>query len=173
MIPLARRHGLTVVATASRPETRAWCESLGAHHVISHREPLLPQAKALGFSEFPYIANLFNTELYWEATADLIAPLGALGLIVEPGEKLHVGDPLKAKCVRIAWEFMAARAKFQTPDMHRQGEILADIAGLCDEGRFPKIATHVFDKISAANLREAHAAMEAGSAHGKWVLTGW
>jgi NADPH:quinone reductase len=57
--------------------------------------------------------------------------------------------------------------------MHRQGEILAHIAKLCDEGSFPKITTRVFDKISAANLREAHAAMEAGSAHGKWVLTGW
>ena len=99
-----------------------------------------------------------------------IAPLGALGLIVEPREKLHIGDPLKAKCVRIAWEFMAARAKFQTPDMHRQGEILADLALLCDSGDFPKIHTRVFDALTVDNLREAHAAMETGSAHGKWVL---
>jgi NADPH2:quinone reductase len=170
LIPLARAAGLTVVATASRPETRAWCESLGAHHVINHREPLRPQVEDLGINAFPFIANLFNTELYWETTADLIAPLGALGLIVEPREKLHIGDPLKAKCVRIAWEFMAARAKFQTPDMHRQGEILADLALLCDSGDFPKIHTRVFDGLTIDNLREAHAAMETGSAHGKWVL---
>ncbi len=170
LIPLARMAGLTVVATASRPETRAWCESLGAHHIINHREPLRPQAEALGISAFPYIANLYNTELYWETTADLIAPLGALGLIVEPGEKLHIGDPLKAKCVRIAWEFMAARAKFQTPDMHRQGEILAEIATLCDSGVFPKIHTRVFESLTASNLTEAHTAMETGTAHGKWVL---
>lgn len=170
LIPIARMLGLTVVATASRPETRAWCESLGAHHVINHREPLRPQIEALGFKEFPYIANLYNTEAYWETTADLIAPMGALGLIVEPREKLHIGDPLKAKCVRIAWEFMAARAKFQTPDMHRQGEILADIADLCDQGIFPKIHTRIFDSLTPANLREAHAAMETGSAHGKWVF---
>jgi NADPH:quinone reductase len=170
LISLARNAGLTIIATASRPETRAWCESRGAHHVINHREPLRPQVEALGFTAFPYIANLYNTELYWETTADLIAPMGALGLIVEPREKLHIGDPLKAKCVRIAWEFMAARAKFQTPDMHRQGEILAIIASLCDSGAFPKIHTRVFDSLTAANLREAHAAMETGSAHGKWVL---
>ena len=170
LIPLARMAGLTVIATASRPETRAWCHSLGAHHVIDHRHALRPQAEALGIAAFPYIANLFNTELYWETTADLIAPMGTLGLIVEPREKLHIGDPLKAKCVRIAWEFMAARAKFQTPDMHRQGEILSEISALCDTGVFPKILTRVFESLTAANLREAHAAMESGTAHGKWVL---
>jgi NADPH2:quinone reductase len=170
MISIARFFRLTVVTTASRPETKAWCESLGAHHVINHREPLRPQCEALGITSFPYIANLYNTEAYWDATADLIAPLGALGLIVEPREKLHIGDPLKAKCVRIAWEFMAARAKFQTPDMHVQGEILATIADLCDQGAFPKLTTRTFDSLTAANLREAHAAMESGTAHGKWVL---
>ena len=170
LIPLAKMAGLTVIATASRPETRAWCHSLGAHHVIDHRQALRPQAEALGITAFPYIANLFNTELYWETTADLIAPMGTLGLIVEPREKLHIGDPLKAKCVRIAWEFMAARAKFQTPDMHRQGELLSEISALCDAGVFPKIHTRVFESLTAANLREAHAAMETGTAHGKWVL---
>ncbi|MBC8126047.1 MAG: zinc-binding alcohol dehydrogenase family protein [Gloeobacteraceae cyanobacterium ES-bin-144] len=170
MIPLARRAGLMVVATASRQETSAWCKLLGARHVINHREPLRPQSEALGIAAFPYIANLYNTEAYWETTADLIAPLGTLGLIVEPREKLHLGDPLKAKCVRIAWEFMAARSKFQTPDMHRQGEILQEIATLCDAGSFPKLHTQVFDSFNVANLREAHAAMESGTAHGKWVM---
>lgn len=171
LIPIARIAGLTVIATASRPETREWCLSLGAHHVINHREPLRPQCEALGFSSFPYIANLFNTEAYWETTADLIAPLGSLGLIVEPKEKLHLGDPLKAKCVRIAWEFMAARAKFRTPDMHVQGETLATLAELCDNGAFPKIHTRVFDGLTVEHLREAHTAMETGAARGKWVLT--
>ncbi len=170
LIPLARSAGLIVVATASRPETKNWCLALGANHVINHREPLRPQAEILGISAFPYIANLFNTEAYWDVTADLIAPFGALGLIVEPREKLHLGDPLKAKCVRIAWEFMAARARFKSPDMHVQGETLAEIAARCDSGRFPKLHTRVFDTLSAANLREAHAAMEQGRAHGKWVL---
>lgn len=170
LIPLAREAGLTVVSTASRPETTAWCLSLGTHHVINHRLPLRPQAEALGIPSFPYIANLFNTEAYWEQTADLIAPFGALGLIVEPREKLHIGDPLKAKCVRIAWEFMAARARFKSPDMHLQGRYLAEIAARCEAGRFPKIHTRVFENLTSENLREAHAAMEQGLAHGKWVL---
>lgn len=173
LIPLARSAGLRVVATASRPETIEWCRSLGADEVINHREPLRPQAEALGISEFPYIANLYDTELYWETTADLLAPLGTLGLIVETVNPMHIGNPFRLKSPRIVWEYMMTRSRFQTADMHRQGEILAEVSRRCDAGEFPKIATRVFQGISAANLREAHVAMEAGSAHGKWVLSGW
>ena len=44
---LARHAGFTVIATASRAETIAWCKSMGAHHVIDHRQPLAPQLQAL------------------------------------------------------------------------------------------------------------------------------
>lgn len=173
LIPLARSAGLRVVATASRPETVAWCKSLGADEVINHRDPLRAQVEALGISEFPYIANLYDTERYWDTTADLLAPLGALGLIVETVNPMHIGNPFRLKSPRIVWEYMMTRSRFQTADMHRQGEILAEVSRRCDAGEFPKIGTRILTPISAAHLREAHAAMEAGKAHGKWVLSGW
>ncbi|MEM9724760.1 MAG: zinc-binding alcohol dehydrogenase family protein, partial [Pseudomonadota bacterium] len=47
-IQLARAlTNLTVIATASRPETQSWVRALGAHHVIDHRAPLPPQIQAL------------------------------------------------------------------------------------------------------------------------------
>jgi len=170
-IPLAKAAGLRVVATASRPETADWCRALGADDVINHRELLRPQAEALGIGQFPFIVNFVNTEAYWTAMADLLAPLGALGLIVEPREPLRIGDPLKMKCARIAWEFMGARPKFGTPDMGRQGEILAEVARRCEAGTFPKIASRVLDGLSVENLREAHSILEQGRAFGKIVLT--
>jgi len=173
VIPLARSAGLRVVATTSRPETAAWCKLLGADEVINHREPLRPQAEALGIPEFPFIANLYDSELYWETTADLLAPLGTLGLIVETVNPMPIGNPFRLKSPRIVWEYMMTRSRFQTADMHRQGEILAEVSRRCEAGGFPKIGTRLFDKISGANLREAHAAMESGAAHGKWVLSGW
>lgn len=173
LIPLARSAGLTVVATASRETTSNWCEALGADHVINHREPLRPQVEKLGVTEFPYIANLYDTELYWETTADLLAPYGSLGLIVETSKPMDIGNPLRLKSPRIVWEYMPARSRFRTADMHRQGEILAEIARRCDAGSFPNIVTRIFDKISPENLRTAHEAMEKGSAHGKWVLNEW
>ena len=173
LIPLARAAGLRVVATASRPETVAWCKTLGADEVINHREALRPQVEALGIVEFPYIANLYDTEAYWEATADLLAPLGTLGLIVETVNPIHIGNPFRLKSPRVVWEYMMTRSRYQTADMHRQGEILTEVSRRCDAGNFPKITTRVLGEISPANLIEAHVAMENGSAHGKWVLAGW
>lgn len=171
LIPLARHAGLRVVATASRPETRAWCARLGAEAVISPHQPLRPQCEALGISEFPWIANLYDPAVHWEQTADLLAPFGTLGLIVEPSRALNLGDPLKAKCARIVWEFMAARAKYQTRDLASQGGILAKVAELHDAGILPPIHTRILEGLTVENFREAHAAMEGSTAHGKWVVS--
>lgn len=172
-IQLAKLAGLRVVATASRAASAEWCHGLGADAVVNPRQPLRPQIEVLGLTELPWILNLVNTEAYWEQTADLIAPLGSIGLIVEPREKLHIGDPLKMKCVRICWEFMAARAKFRRPDMARQGAILAEVAGLVDAGSLRTTKGRLLQPVNAANLRAAHAEMEAGTALGKTVLSGW
>ncbi|MBX3741509.1 MAG: zinc-binding alcohol dehydrogenase family protein [Akkermansiaceae bacterium] len=170
MIPLAKRAGLIAHATASRPETHEWCLKLGADHILNHREPLRPQAEEAGVTEYPFIANLFDTDGYWQITADLLAPLGALGLIVENQHPIQIGNPFRLKSPRIVWEYMFSRPKFQTPDMKRQGEILATIAALADAGRFPDLANRIFGRITPEALREAHAAMESGTAVGKWVL---
>jgi NADPH2:quinone reductase len=48
-IQLARQlTDLTIVATASRPETVQWAKDMGAHHVVNHKKPLTPQIAALG-----------------------------------------------------------------------------------------------------------------------------
>ena len=48
LIQLARRlTGLTVVATATRPESQKWCRDLGAHAVIDHGKPMKEQIEAL------------------------------------------------------------------------------------------------------------------------------
>jgi NADPH:quinone reductase len=44
--------------TASRPETRAWCEGLGAHHVIDHSQSLPSQLEALSFTRVDVILSL-------------------------------------------------------------------------------------------------------------------
>ena len=48
-IQLARHAGFTVIASASREDTIAWCRDMGADHVVDHRQPLAPQLQALGF----------------------------------------------------------------------------------------------------------------------------
>lgn len=172
-IQLARRAGFTAIATASRPETADWCKSMGAHHVIDHRQPLAPQLAALGFAQVDAAINLADTDRYWEALGELLAPQGHVGLIVEPGGALKIGDPYKAKCIGIHWEMMFARPRFKTADMGEQGRILDRVAALIDAGELKGTHTATLGKIDAANLREAHRRLESGSTIGKLVLAGW
>lgn len=115
-IQLARRAGFTVIATASRDETAAWCRTLGASHVIDHHQPLAPALKALGFDQVDAVLNLADTARYWQAVGELLAPQGHVGLVVEPSQPLNIGDPYKAKAIGIHWEMMFTRARYGTAD---------------------------------------------------------
>ena len=172
-IQLGRHAGFTVVATASRAESVAWCRQLGAEHVIDHRQPLAPQLQALGIHQVDAALNLANTDLYWQQLGELLAPQGHVGLIVEPAGELRIGDPYKAKCIGIHWEFMFARARFRTADMIEQHRILTRAASLVDAGELRTTLTQRLGTINAANLRLAHQQLESGRTIGKLALEGW
>lgn len=172
-IQLARRAGFTVIATASRQDTRDWCLSLGAHHVIDHREALPPQLAAIGHAQVDAVLNLVDTDGYWDVIGDILVPQGHVGLIVEPTGALKIGDPYKAKCIGIHWEMMFARPRFRTHDMAEQGRILARVAELIDAGELKGIQRDTLSPINAANLREAHRRLESGKTIGKLTLAGW
>jgi NADPH2:quinone reductase len=172
-IQLAHRAGFTVIATASRSETSDWCRSLGAQHVINHRQPLQPQLRALGFEHVDAVLNLADTDRYWDVIGEVLAPQGHVGLIVEPAGALKIGDPYKAKAIGIHWEMMFARPRFKTTDQAEQGRILERVATLIDAGALRSTRTETLAPINAANLREAHRRLESGSTIGKLVLAGW
>jgi len=172
-IQLARRAGLVVIATASRPETVEWCQRMGAQHVIDHRQPLAPQLAALGFATVDAIANLADTDRYWTTMGELIAPQGRIGLIVEPKGPLPIGGVFKIKCATIAWETMFGRSRFGTPDMIEQHRLLDRVAEWIDKGELKNTHTATLGTINAANLRKAHAQLESGTTIGKITLAGW
>lgn len=172
-IQLARHAGFTVIATASRDETADWCRSMGAHEVVDHRQPLGPQLQALGIDEVEAAVNLADTDHYWDELGQLLAPQGHVGLIVEPKGPLRIGDPYKAKCIGIHWEFMFARPRFRTADMICQHRILNRVGSLLEAGELKTTLTGVLGPINAANLREAHRRLESGATIGKLALAGW
>ncbi|MGJ4804605.1 zinc-binding alcohol dehydrogenase family protein [Luteimonas sp. SDU82] len=172
-IQLAKLAGFRVVATASRQESADWCRELGADEVVDHRQPLAPQLQSQGIDAIDAALNFADTDRYWTELGELLAPQGRVGLIVEPVGALRIGDPYKAKCIGIHWEFMFARPRFGTADMDRQGRILAQVAQLVDEGRLRGTLRETLSPISAANLREAHRRLESGRSIGKLALSGW
>ena len=172
-IQLGRHAGFTVVATASRPQSVQWCEQMGATHVIDHRQPLAAQLQVLGINSVDAALNLANTDLYWQQLGEVLAPQGHVGLIVEPAGELRIGDPYKAKCIGIHWEFMFARARFRTTDMIEQHRILTRAASLIDAGELRTTLSQRLGTVNAEHLRQAHRQLEAGSTIGKLALEGW
>jgi NADPH:quinone reductase len=171
-IQLARRlTGLTVVTTASRPETRQWCLDLGAHHVIDHGQFLIDQLATLGMAGADYVFGVTNTDRHLAQIVELIAPQGKFGLIDDPPAL----DALlfKRKAVSIHWESMFTRSLFATPDMIAQHRLLSEVARLVDDGLLRTTLGETMGRIDAATLRKAHALIESGRAKGKVVLAGF
>jgi len=172
LVQLARQlTGLTVIGTASRPDTAAWVERLGAHHVIDHGKPLDEEIKRLGLPPVTYVAALTHTDRHFAAIAELIAPQGKLALIDDP-EMLDI-RALKRKSVSVHWELMFTRSMFQTADMAQQHALLNDVAALVDGGVLQTTVGERFGAINAANLKRAHALIESNRAKGKIVLEGF
>jgi zinc-binding alcohol dehydrogenase family protein len=169
---LARRlTSLTVIGTASRKETAEWVRGLGAHHVIDHGKPLSAELRRIGIPQVSHVASLTQTALHFPAIVEVLAPQGKLGLIDDPPQ-LDVGQ-LKRKSISLHWEFMYTRPVFATADMIAQHRLLTDVAELVEAGVIHTTLTEHFGRITAENLKRAHALVESGKARGKVVLEGF
>ena len=172
LVQLARKlTGLTVIGTASRPETAQWVKDLGAHHVIDHSKPLSEELRRIGFDGVDYIASLNQTDHHFEQIVASINPQGRLALIDDP--ELFDFRKLKMKSVSLHWEFMYTRSMFSTRDQIRQHELLNRVASLIDAGVLRTTLNETFGTINAANLRSVHELLETNRARGKMVLEGF
>ncbi|MDM9648026.1 zinc-binding alcohol dehydrogenase family protein [Rhizobium sp. S163] len=162
---------LTVIATASRPETQAWVKELGAHHVIDHSKPIAAQMAALGIGAPGFVFSTTNTSDHLQDIVEAIAPQGRFALIDDP-KTLDV-MPFKRKAISIHWELMFTRPLFNTADMIEQHKLLNKIADLVDAGTIRTTLNETLGVINAANLKAAHAMIESGKTKGKLVLAGF
>ena len=170
-IQLAKAAGLKVIATASRPETTEWVQSLGADHVVNHRKDMVAQVRALGLQHVDHIA-IFNDMGHWDAAVELIRPQGGI-VAIDGTESPMAMAAMKPKAASLHWEFMFTRAMHHTPDMVEQHNLLNYVADEIDAGRIRTTVTHILSPINAANLREAHRQIETGTAKGKIVIEGF
>jgi zinc-binding alcohol dehydrogenase family protein len=163
---------LTVIATASRPESAKWATELGADHIVNHFDDIPKQLKAIGFENVDYVLIFNDTDKHFPAAAEVIKPQGGICTIVENSRPLQV-ELLKSKSAAFHWEFMFTRSMFGTPDMIEQHKLLSEVARLIDAGTLTTTLGRNLGKIDAANLREVHRLLEEGRSIGKLVLTGF
>ena len=170
-IQLAKHAGLTVIGTASRPESDAWIRNLGADHVVNHHQPMVEQVRALGLPHVDHIA-IFNDMRHWETAVELIRPQGGIVSIDDTDRPMPMSG-MKMKAASLHWEFMFARSMHQTPDMIEQHRLLTRIAKEIDTGTIQTTVNEAISPINAENMRKAHAMIEQGSSIGKVVLANW
>ncbi|MEL6460086.1 MAG: zinc-binding alcohol dehydrogenase family protein [Cyanobacteria bacterium J06641_2] len=171
-IQIAKLAKLNVIATASRPETIAWCEKLGADEVVNHRNNLALEIEKIGYQNVDYILCLNDTDGHWEAMTKAIKPQGMICSIVENEQPLDM-NTLKSKSASFVWEFMFTRSMYQTEDMAEQSNLLNELSQLIENGVIITTCSDVVKPISAKSLRDVHQSLEKGKTIGKIVLADW
>lgn len=160
---------LNVVATASRPESSDWCRELGADHVINHHQ-LTEDYARLDIDAPDYILCLNDTDSYYEAVTDLVAPQGMICFVVT-SQQNHNIEKLKTKSAGIVWEFMFTRPMYQTRDITAQHQLLNRIAEMLDANKLQSTLKQTLGPITADNIRRAHEQLLSGKTLGKIALT--
>ncbi|MGO1317829.1 MAG: zinc-binding alcohol dehydrogenase family protein [Cellulomonadaceae bacterium] len=158
---------VTVVATASRAESRSWALSMGADAVADHHE-LVAQVHRVAPDGVHWVFSP-HTRGNIDAYAQLLLPFGHVVAIDEPQGLDTLA--LKPKSIAFHWELMFTRSLFGTPDMAQQGRILDRMADLVDEGRVRSTLHTQLDGFDAATLQRAHLLVDSGRAIGKTVVT--
>ncbi len=163
--------GLNVIATASRPETVAWCKRQGADEVLNHRQALAPQLRRLGLPLADAIFCCYSTDDHWQNLVDCIKPQGKICAIVGNQQPLDL-NLLKNKSATFAWEFMFTKAMYETEDMVSQHVLLNQVAEWVDRNVIRTTLAENMGPLNPTNLARAHAKLEGEGTIGKVVLSG-
>jgi len=163
-IQIAKRVcGLRVVATASRPESTAFCRKMGADGVIDHTKDLAAQLPFVGVSRFDYILSCAETNDF-AALASVLNFMGKICCILPaPAADLSA---LFAKRGSVHFESMFARPMLGV-ELERQGTLLDRVADLIDGKVLVSTMTKALDW---SEFRAAHEAIESGHTVGKIVM---
>ncbi|MFP7492401.1 zinc-binding alcohol dehydrogenase family protein [Terribacillus saccharophilus] len=166
----AQLYGLNVVGTASREETTTWAKQHGTERVINHHEALHPQLERLGIDSVDYVFCMHQLDKAWDDIIEVVKPEGVICAITGPVEDIKLTD-MTSKSLTLVWEYMFTRTLHQTDSRYKQGEILAKLAELVDEGRVRTTKSEELEGLTVENLQEAHKRLEEGSMIGKLVIT--
>ncbi|TDW51847.1 NADPH2:quinone reductase [Flavobacterium sp. 270] len=168
-IQLAKKvAGLTVIATASRPETVAWCKEQGADFVVDHKN-LVENVRQSGFEYVDFILDFVDINSYWDSVVELIKPQGHIASITGSAEPVIL-NKLKSKSVSFSWELMYTRSMYQTDDIQEQHVILNKVADLLDQGILKHTLKETLNGFIVENFKKAHQQLESGTTIGKIAI---
>ena len=147
----------TVIATASRPESIAWCKDLGADIVIDRSNDWKAQLDEHGVKS----VDLFLICSQWEGIEMTILSLASYGASI-------CGIARTQATINLGY---LAKSALTIGFLHLlewgHGALLAHLAALVDEGVIKPWVGKRYDTASLENVREGHRALVSKSAIGK------
>jgi len=164
---LKARTDAFVIATASRPESKEWCELIGADLVVDHSQNVTAQLDAAGIDHVDMVFSTAGTaeKLGW--IAKLLRPFGHLAAvdIAPPFD----ASPIVSKSISLHTEMVFAKV-ISGFDLASQSKILAEIAERVVSGGLRPIVSARLDGLTSRNMKAAHEQLESRRTIGKIVI---
>lgn len=162
-IQLAKLQGCFVITTAGREESTQFCQTLKADTVINYRtsnfvEQVMEITAGKGC---PVILDFVGDDTFVKSM-DCIAVNGQIVTILPTTTSL-IAEKLFLKNATLHYEFMGVPTAYNI-DPERQGEILAILKNLVDNGFVKPYVSH---QIDMAELPKGHKIQETGHVMGK------
>ncbi|NDW05100.1 zinc-binding alcohol dehydrogenase family protein [Jiella pacifica] len=156
-----------VIATASRPESKDWCEMMGADLVVDHSRDVIAQLGAAGIDQVDMVFSTAGTAENLSWFAELLRPFGHLSAvdIAPPFD----ASPIVSKSISLHTEMVFAKV-ISGFDLASQGKIHAEIADRAVSGGLRTIVSTQFEGLTAENMKTAHEQLESRRTVGKIVI---
>lgn len=169
-IQIAKIAGLTVVATASRPETEKFAWKMGADYVINHKNPFSEELKKFDgeVKGFDYVFNTADmTQDSFKKIGDVLNVFGVVAGIAGFQEPISIGAGFSKRAVVAFGNFSLKarlRQRLETYNQHFE-----NLAKWFDEKRLiPNIS--ITKPFSKEALIEGYNKVEERTMVGKYVL---
>jgi len=164
---LKARTDAFVISTASRPESKAWCGSLGSDLVVDHSEDVVDQITAAGIHHVDMVVSTAGTAENLDWIASLLRPFGHLSA-VDIGSPLDL-SPIVSRSVTLHTEMVFAKV-INGFDLGSPGKILADVADRVIAGELSPIVSTRLQGLTAETMKIAHERLESRRTVGKIVI---
>src|ERR1700730_1468654 len=129
---LKAKTNANVVSTASRSESSDWCREMGADLVIDHAKDIATQLASAGIRHVDMVVSTAKTSEHLGWITKVLRPFGHLS-VVDFAPSLDA-NTLMMKSLSLHLEMVFSRI-LHGSDVHRQANILEEIAALAVEGR--------------------------------------
>lgn len=156
-----------VVSTASRPESRDWCRTMGADLVVDHTADMGEQLRHAGIAHVDMVLSTAATADGLPRIAALLRPFGHVST-VDVGAPLDLA-PLVQKSASLHTEMVFSHV-VNGADPSSQGRILGTVVDYARSGQVRPIVTTTLTGLTADNMKTAHTMLESHRTIGKIVI---